>query len=466
MSTVPTERFDVVVMGSGIAGSAAAVAATRAGARVALLEKQDAFGGSAALSAGMFWTAPDLDAYRRRIPLGDEALGRVVVDDYAECLQELRATGERVADTPKTDIMTFGIGYSTDILAILAWCRAQVEAGGGVCRGGTAALQVLQDDAGEVTGLLARTAQGRVRYGAPAVVLAGGGFQGARDELTRAMGPNADRLLLRSNPGSVGDGLRLARQAGAGGSTAMSTFYGHLIGYPANSFEPDDFLPNSQYYSSHAVLVNMEGRRFVDETLGDEILNQDLLRQPQAAGVLVFDDHVRSTVGTDEPFPGLGTVDRYQVAVDNGAQHARADTLEELVERVATWGIDPAVLGRTLQDYVSAARAGGGFAGGLAVSARARAPRTGPFHALRVQPSITFTFGGVPVDDRFRVLDADGRPVPGLHAAGAEIGGLSHHGYAGGLAPAYITGRRAGRSAARAADTGPRPRAAAVPAGN
>ncbi|MFE7332422.1 FAD-dependent oxidoreductase [Streptomyces sp. NPDC057565] len=464
MSAVRTERFDVVVVGSGIAGSSAAVAATRRGARVALLEKQDTFGGSTALSAGMFWTAPDLDAYRRRVPLGDEALGRAVVEDYAECLQELRATGERVADTPKTDIMTFGIGYSTDILAILAWCRAQVEAGGGVCRTGTAALQVLQDADGAVTGLLARTAQGRVRYEAPAVVLAGGGFQGARDELTRAMGPNADRLLLRSNPGSVGDGLRLARQAGASGSTAMSTFYGHLIGAPVNSFEPQDFLPNSQYYSDHAVLVNLEGRRFVDETLGDEILNQALLHQPQASGVLVFDDHVRTTVGTDEPFPGLGAVDRYQVAVDNGALHAQADTLEDLVAQIAAWGIDPAVLRQTLQDYISAASAGGGFAGGHPVSARARAPRTGPFYALKVQPSITFTFGGVRIDDQARVLDADGRPVPGLHAAGADIGGLSNHGYAGGLAPAYITGRRAGRSAARPASAEPRPQAD-VPAG-
>ncbi|NYV74257.1 FAD-dependent oxidoreductase, partial [Streptomyces sp. UH6] len=393
MSAVRTEGFDVVVVGSGIAGSSAAVAATRRGARVALLEKQDTFGGSTALSAGMFWTAPDLDAYRRRVPLGDESLGRAVVEDYAECLEELRATGERVSDTPKTDIMTFGIGYSTDVLAILARCRSQVEAAGGVCRTGTAALRVLQDDDGAVTGLLARTAQGgRVRYEAPAVVLAGGGFQGARDELTRAMGPNADRLLLRSNPGSVGDGLRLARQAGAGGTTAMSTFYGHLIGSPVNRFEPQDFLPNSQYYSDHAVLVNMEGRRFVDETLGDEILNQALLHQPQAGGVLVFDDHVRTTVGTDEPFPGLGAVDRYQVAVDNGALHARADTLEDLVARTAAWGIDPAVLGRTLQDYVAAASAGGGFAGGHPVSSRARAPRTGPFHALKVQPSITFTF--------------------------------------------------------------------------
>ena len=70
-----TRHVDVVVVGSGISGSAAAMTAARQGARVALLEKQPTFGGSAALSAGMFWTAPTADAYRARIPLGNHELG-------------------------------------------------------------------------------------------------------------------------------------------------------------------------------------------------------------------------------------------------------------------------------------------------------------------------------------------------------------------------------------------------------
>lgn len=444
-------RADVVVVGSGVSGSAAAMTAARAGARVALLEKLDDFGGSAALSAGMFWTAPSLEAYRKRIPLGDAALGARLVADYGEALVELRASGVRVADEPKRDIMTFGIGYSTDITAILAWCREEVRAGGGETRTGTTVVRVL-DDGRRVTGVLARDTEGRlVRYEAAAVVLTTGGFQGARDELTRHIGPTADRLLLRSNPGSVGDGLRMARAAGAGGTTAMSTFYGHLIGYPIDRFEPQDYLPASQYYSGSTVFVNLRGERFVDETEGDELLNQAVTFQPQARGVLIFDDHVRRTEGTEEPFPGLGVIDRYAVAVEAGARHAQADTLEDLVGAVAAWGIDGMRLTRTLERYTEVAAAGGGVADGVPVAAGARPPQTGPFYALMVQPSITFTFGGIRTDTDGAALDHDGRPIPGLYAAGADIGGLSNYGYAGGLAPGYITGRWAGASAARAA---------------
>ncbi|MEU2596045.1 FAD-dependent oxidoreductase [Streptomyces hirsutus] len=449
MKVHDVRRFDVVVVGSGVSGSAAAMTAARAGARVALLEKLDTFGGSAALSAGMFWTAPDLDAYQKRIPLGDVRLGARLIEDFPEALAELLASGARVAAEPQLDIMTFGIGYSTDIKAILSWCRDEVVAVGGETRAGASVVDLVHEGP-RVTGVLVREDDGRlVRYDAHAVVLTTGGFQGASDELTRYIGPNADRLLLRSNPGSVGDGLRLARGAGAGGTKAMSTFYGHLIGYPVKRFEPEDYLPLSQYYSGSTVLVNLRGERFVDETQGDELLNQALTFQPDARGILLFDHHVRSTEGTEEPFPGLGVTDRYANAVEAGATHVEAGTLTELIDAVAAWGIDGENLAATLDRYEAAVASRGGVARGVPVAPTARAPQTGPFYALMVQPSITFTFGGIRTDEQGQALDADGRPVPGLYAAGADVGGLSNYGYAGGIAPGYITGRWAGASAAR-----------------
>ncbi|WAH97423.1 FAD-dependent oxidoreductase [Arthrobacter sp. MMS18-M83] len=446
-----TRKVDVVVVGSGVSGSSAAMTAARTGAKVAMLEKSESFGGSAALSAGMFWTAPTVEAYRARIPLGNLELGTRVVGDYRDALAELRASGVRVADEPKQDIMTFGIGYSTDIHAILAWCREEVVSAGGQVRTNAPVIEMLYDG-GRVTGVVAREDGDRlVRYEAKAVILATGGFQGARDELTRHIGPNADRLMLRSNPGSVGDGLRLARSAGAGGTTAMSTFYGHLLPYPVDRFQPEDYLPYSQYYSGSTVLVNLIGERFTDETEGDELLNQAVTFQPQARGVLIFDEHVRSTKATEEPFPGLGATDRFATAVDAGGTYAVADTLSELLDQVAAWGIDRTALGLTLHAYADAVASGGGIARGIKVSATARAPQQGPFYALMVQPSITFTFGGVRTNTDGEALDYDGRPIPGLYAAGADIGGLSNYGYAGGLAPGYITGRWAGRTASQQA---------------
>lgn len=450
-----TRQADVVVVGSGVSGSAAALQVARAGARVILVEKNASPGGSAALSAGMFWTAPDLRAYNRRIPLGKPGHGAALVNDYAEAVEELRAMGVRVAQEPTRDIMTFGIGYSTDIHGILDFCRQQVLAHGGEVLTGSPVVDLLLDGdvpGTGVVGVTVRRPSGELLdLRASAVVLATGGFQGDPAELNRHMGPNADRLLFRSNPGSVGDALRLGQRAGAGSSTGMSTFYGHLLPWPVRQFTAEQFLPYSQYYSGHTVLVNLSGERFTDETLGDELLNQDLTFQRKARGVLIFDDHVRRTEATQEPFPGLGVVDRFATAIGAGGRHYTAETLDELLDEVATWGVDRDHLGATLEAYQQAAENGGGSARGIPVAQGARAPQTGPFHALMVQPSITFTFGGLPTTTDGEVLDPDGRPVPGLFAAGADAGGLSNYGYAGGLAPGYITGRWAGRAAARTA---------------
>ncbi len=442
------QRADVLVVGGGMGGLAAAAAASEAGAQVVVVEKGARPGGSAAISVGMFWAPPDFESLRARVPLGDPALGRAFVEAYPSAVEEIRGMGIAVGKQVQ-GVMTIGIGYSIDVRALLSHEVAIVEKAGGrvICE--TAARRLLTDDKGTVVGAEVRGPGGRTAtISARATILATGGFQGDPDLLTTHMGPNADHLVLRSNRGSVGDGLRLGRGAGGATSRAMSSFYGHLMPSPVPDLAEHQFMPLAQYHSNHCILVNLRGRRFCDESQGDEVSNQALLPQPEARGVLLCDQRVRTTHVVAEPFPNAGGIDRFAEAAAAGAHFTSANTVEALASQVAGWGVDAVQLLATIEAYAAAAR-------GEPVSLDAPLPATPepltepPFYALEVVPSITFTYGGLRSDLEGRVLDHDSVPVSGLWVGGVDAGGLSNWTYAGGLAAAYFTGWRAGASAVR-----------------
>ncbi|GAA4287644.1 FAD-dependent oxidoreductase [Georgenia daeguensis] len=452
MALVDGSSWDVVVLGGGLAGLRAASVAAAAGASVVLLEKQDRLGGSSALSAGMFWTAPDLASYHQRVPDGDRELAARLIAEYETDLADIRASGVNVDDEPTLGVMgDFGRGYSFDVRSYLGILEDRLRARGGEACTGVRTLGIERTDDGRFL-VRTETAGGRAQLRTSAVVLATGGFQ-ASPELRAAHMPavGAD-IVLRSNPGSEGDGLRLATSLGAGLAGDLGTFYGHLVPHPVTGFTPDRFMLFSQYYSSHGILVAADGRRFAEESRGDEILNQDLAEVDGMTAFLLFDDEVRSTYGVSEPFANFGRVDRFELAVAAGARHATAGTLGGLVRQLGALGVDADQLTRTLAGDVEPSR--------LARRVSRAAPptthqlerlRRGPFYALEVQPAITFTLGGIAIDPGTSALDRAGARIDGLYAAGADIGGFNNYGYAGGLAPAHLTGSIAGRAAARRA---------------
>ncbi len=117
-----------------------------------------------------------------------------------------------------------------------------------------------------------------------------------------------------------------------------------------------------------------------------------------------------------------------------------------MLDAVAGWGVPPLALANTLDQWAAAA-AGHEFALEIPRAVRPEPIDDPPFHALEVQPAITFTFGGLRVDPDGRVLDRDGAPVPGLFAAGADAGGLQDVRYVGGLALGLVFGPRAALAA-------------------
>ncbi|MFB8370981.1 FAD-dependent oxidoreductase [Pseudarthrobacter sp. NPDC055928] len=445
---------DVVVIGGGLAGLRAASVAAEEGASVTLLENQDRLGGSSELSAGMYWTAPDLASYRRRIPHGDVRLAKRMIADYEPGLAAIRATGVHVDAGATNGVMGFGRGYSFDIKTYLKVLEERLRASRGEAHTGIRIQSVTWSGTRRFR-ISTDSADGHREINTDAIVLATGGFQGSTAHRAIHMPAVGADILLRSNPGSQGDGLGLAVSLGAALAGDMGTFYGHLVPHPVADFTPDRFMLYSQYYSNHGILVAADGRRISEESRGDEILNQDLAEVDGMKAFLIFDESVRSTDGVSEPFANFGRMDRFTFAVEGGARHAKAQTLDELAQQLGDLGVDGRQLRKTLAGDIQvsslARRVSRGEPPSVQQLAKLRKP---PFYALEVQPTITFTLGGIAIDDSTSVLNSAGERITGLYAAGADLGGFSNYGYAGGLAPAHITGNIAGSGAARlVADT-------------
>lgn len=461
--TSPSLSVDVLVCGGGMSGLACASFAARAGAKVLVVEKQAVVGGSSNYSAGMFWAPRNYEKLRAWVPDGEPELQKAFLDEYLGAVQWMR--DQQVPTAPRFDgIMTIGIGFPITIKALQEVQQEWIAASNTQSEiwTGASVVKLTQETEGvigsRVTGAVVRKNNRLYNISAKTVVLATGGFQGSPSLTSRYLGQGADNIFVRSNKGSVGDGLQLATGIGAGTSRGMSTYYGHLMAAPlrVENIEPKDYLPLAQYQSKHCLLLNEAGRRFADETTGDEIVNQYLAKQEKRRGFLLFNDKTRLQHCVRALFPNAGDIDRLQKAKSHGCRVESAATLDSLVQILGGWGVDAAQARRTIAEYDRSVRLGDSSVALDAPVGRGGTPPValvdgvdGPFFAMEVQPSITFTYGGIAIDTEGHALTADKTRIPGLHVAGVDAGGFSNTGYTGGLSLAFVTGMWAARRVAK-----------------
>ena len=438
----------IVVAGAGMAGLVTAVAAQESGAEVVLLEKGPAPGGSLALSGGTLWCARTVDDLRRLVPRGNAELGRVLVEDFPAGVEWLIALGVSLAPLktlPDRTVYLMEPGPG----AFITHMAERFQSGGGTLLCNSAATELLWSDEGEVSGVSVRTNGGaRQSIACDRVILTTGGFQANPEMLARYFGRWSDRLILRSNPRSTGDGWQMAQALNAAPSRAMGSFYGHLLPAPLAQVPTHDFIAYTQYHSEQGVLVNLRGQRFTDESLGDETNAQAVARQPEALAVLIYDDTVYRTYAVRPAGGGARASDTFYESQALGAPAAVASSLEELADAMQAHGLHGPSLLATLREYNQAVQ--DQRAAGLAIPRRANPNPVSkpPFYALGVIPGITFTLGGLQINTDGQVLDRGGYPIPGLYAAGADAGGIHNERYAGGLCLGLVFGRRAAKHAA------------------
>ena len=473
-NSAPAAR--VVVCGAGLAGFSAAVTALEQGAAVTLIEKAPEIGGTTVLSGGLVWTFADYEEARAKIPAGDAALQWLVCDGIEAGRAWLAGMGARFA--PVEPVLGHGSGQKADPAQLIAVLADRFAALGGELRLATA-FESLTGTDGVVTGVRALVDGRIVVFPAGAVVLATGGFQGNTELLARHVVRDPNNLALRASYWSTGDAFVAATRFGAAASPGLGTFYGHaLVAAPAR-YSRFQLREASQYHGILAVALNLAGHRFADETAGshEEALNQHLAQQPGGRGVYIVDDSSMER----PPVEGREATPRTILARARslGAFVSEAPTLDALCRSFAPLGIPAEVALQSLQAF-NAAMQDGAADRIHPARARLREPLvTPPFRAVAVQAGITFTMGGLAIDERARVLwraggtspyapvpverayaDLDGpvitlgndyrqTPIHGLYAAGNDAGNISHFGYMGGLASALVTGQAAGRDAAR-----------------
>jgi fumarate reductase flavoprotein subunit len=301
---------------------------------------------------------------------------------------------------------------------------------------------------GRVRGIVGKRSNEEIECRARATVLSTGGFSANKELVKKYIGPHADRCKLRGSKQDTGDGLAMALAVGAK-AVNLKYFYGHLISRKAlvdDRFWP---YPRLDSFVDEGILVDCNGKRFVDEGRGDVAVANELARTDDVTGAVLIFDHESWEAARDDTFSNLvKTPAPNPWLMDNNGEIFWDETIEGLARKV---GLDETCLAGTLRGYNRAAESG--KCDFLPI------PRTGKpkllhalYYGLRVVPGITFTMGGILINGRAEALDESEEPIAGLYAAGDAIGGLMggyRGGYTGGLMQAVATGILAGENASR-----------------
>ncbi len=454
-------RTDVLVLGAGIAGHCAALAAAEAGAQVVLLEKSGQPGGSSAIAGGAFaLTGTDLQraagveesiaAYRADLftsgkGKNDPVLVDLFLRHQLEAYDFLRAHGVKFAFQPTPPptpmrIHSTGTGRAISNLHVAARAHPGIRF---FTR--SAATRLVRSPAtGRVEGaeIFFGDREATVTAGC-GTVLATGGFSRSR-ELLQVFAPELTGSIKHGGPANTGDGLMMASALGAAlvdMGYVSGSFGGGIRDYPATVADAQEVPPLLFAFLEGAIMVNKHGRRFVDEAQSYKTLSATGLEQPEGIGFQLFDAKLMRGSLADT------SVNNYREAMLAGYIR-EADTIADLA---AAMEIDAATLQETVARYNRDVANGRDTEFGRAASLMAIDEP--PFYIAPTGNALTSTYGGIAVNGELAVTDWLGQVIPGLYAVGEVVGGFHGGGYysASSLASSATFGMVVGRHLAATA---------------
>ncbi len=456
-----TSNYDVVVIGAGGAGFSAAITARNAGANVVLLEKMPAVGGNSLISGAEMnvarnWVQPKLginddspelhaqDTFKGGDGKGDMKVINVMTHEALDAAKWCRDyLGVRFED----DNLFFFGGHSRKRALIpvghtgtefIAKFQAKADELGIPVITNMKAEELIKNKDGRVVGVKATMDGSEYTFNAKGgVVLATGGF-GANPEMVKKYNPKIDeRFKTTDAPGSTGEALYMAERAGA-----ELVNMGYIQTYPicdplSGAIE---LIADARF--DGAIMLNQEGKRFVEELQRRDVLSEAILNQTGQYCWVLWNDNigkisntVKAHANEYEAFTKQGimtTCDDLKCIAD--FTKIPFDQLQKTVKRVS----DMAGKGND-KDFNHRA--------GLMDM------QQGKYYVIKAVPSTHHTMGGVRINEKAEALTAEGKVIPGLWAAG-EVTGVTHGtNRLGGNAytDIIVFGRIAGEAAAKAA---------------
>jgi len=288
-------------------------------------------------------------------------------------------------------------------------------------------LRINANGAGAVTGVqVEERVHTHYQIEARALVIAAGGFS-ANKEMVAKYCPKCEGMATSNQPGATGDGMLLAEQAGA-----------ELIDMDQVQIHPSlgantNILVTEASRGAGAIMVNREGKRFIDELTTRDLASAAILAQTGRTVFLVFDGGVRKRLKTFEGLFHLGL-------------GKEAPTAEELAKML---GVDPATFATTIATYNKYQESKNDLE--FKRSNMALPLTQAPFCSIEIQPGVHYTMGGISINGKAQALAKGGKPIPGLYAAGEVTGGVHGANRLGGnsTVETVVFGRIAGREAAQ-----------------